>query len=68
MTKLDCEVCLPDIRSHYDTSAGIVELNARLVNLALDSAQGSKLLGQGRVVVIRDDVSELHARCSRFRG
>ena len=57
MTKLECEACSPDIQSFYDTSLGVVELNSKLVSMAMDSAQGSKMLGQGRVVVLRDDVS-----------
>ena len=57
MVKLECDNCLPDIHSFYDTSLRVVELNSKLVSLAMDSVQGFKMLGQGRVVVLRDDVS-----------
>ena len=58
MAKLDCDTCVPDIQTYYENSARIVELNHKLVDLAMDSAQGSKILCQGRVVVLRDDVSQ----------
>ncbi|EJD03737.1 antiviral helicase [Fomitiporia mediterranea MF3/22] len=55
MPKLDCEVCLPDIRAYYNTSAQVVDLNATLLSLAAASPQGSRTFGQGRIVILRDD-------------
>ena len=56
MAKLNCDLCLPDIGAYYDMSTQIVDINTKLINLASDSALGSKSLGQGRVVILRDDV------------
>lgn len=57
MKKLDCDVCLSDIQSYYDICAQIVDLNTQLLALASSSPQGSKCLDQGRVIILRDDVS-----------
>ncbi|KAL5534027.1 hypothetical protein ACEPAG_487 [Sanghuangporus baumii] len=55
MSKLDCDKCLPDIRSFYDASARIVDLNMTMLNLAVASPQSTKILTQGRIVILRDD-------------
>lgn len=57
MKKLECELCLPDIGSYYDTCAQIAELNYKMMTLAVASPQGAKSLDQGRVIILRDDVS-----------
>ncbi|KZT72960.1 ATP-dependent RNA helicase [Daedalea quercina L-15889] len=54
LQKLSCDICSPDIERYYDASYDIVELNRDLVSLAVQSPQGSKLLGTGRVVILRD--------------
>ena len=56
MPKLACDVC-SDIREYYDTSARIVELNYMIANMAAGHPQGSKIMGVGRIVALRDDVS-----------
>ncbi|KAH8119970.1 antiviral helicase [Phellopilus nigrolimitatus] len=55
MPKLDCDMCLPDIKSYYDISAQIAELNLKLISTAYGNQQGVKSLGQGRVLILRDD-------------
>ena len=57
MPKLVCDVCETDIRPFYNASAAVVELNNKLISMALESPQGAKILTAGRVVVLRDDVS-----------
>ncbi|GBE77514.1 Putative ATP-dependent RNA helicase [Sparassis crispa] len=52
--KLTCEVCSPDIESYYDTSFDIIEHNQMLLNMAAKHSQGLRLLGIGRVVILRD--------------
>lgn len=57
MPKLECELCSTDIRGYYDISSQVVDLNMKLTSLAFDSALGNKSFGQGRVIILRDDVS-----------
>lgn len=66
MVKLECDQCLLDIHNFYATSLRIVELNLKLIGLAMDSVQGVKMLGQGRVVVLRDDVSASQFKRLRY--
>ncbi|EPT03462.1 hypothetical protein FOMPIDRAFT_1158982 [Fomitopsis schrenkii] len=54
LQKLSCDICSPDIERYYDASYDIVEFNRDLVSMAVQNAQGSKLFGTGRVVVLRD--------------
>lgn len=54
-------MCSADIGAYYDLSAEIVRVNGELVKQAA-FAQGAKILGPGRVVVLRDGVSLLYAR------
>ena len=63
MERLECELCLPDIRSYYDTCAQITELNYKMMALAVTSPQGAKSLDQGRVIILRDDVSSCVLQC-----
>ena len=58
LSKLECEVCVGDIRAYYNLSADLVELNDRLLALTAASPRGAKSLSPGRVVVLRDGVSE----------
>lgn len=58
MRKLECDICLPDINDFYNISAEIVDRNQQLLNMAAAHPQGAKSLTGGRVVVLRDDVSE----------
>ena len=51
---LDCAVCHADIDLFYDESLKIVEENQKLLGIALE--QGSRILGPGRVVILRDGV------------
>lgn len=51
---LTCNHCVPDIESFYDDSLEAVELSNRLINLAAGRTYGSKLLSEGRVVVLKD--------------
>lgn len=66
MPKLDCEICLPDIKSFYDLSAQIVDLNLKLLNLAMLSPHGGRSFGQGRIIILRDDVKALKVIVVRF--
>lgn len=55
LQKLDCEQCMTDIKAHYDDINEAVELNHRLVDMAVRQQQGSRLISSGRVVVLRDN-------------
>ncbi|RDB28581.1 hypothetical protein Hypma_015957 [Hypsizygus marmoreus] len=54
LQKLECDICLPDIYDFYDDSFDIVELNQRLLAMAISHPQGMKSLLAGRVVILRD--------------
>ncbi|KAF8167466.1 antiviral helicase [Crassisporium funariophilum] len=54
LPELDCMVCSHDIDVYYDESRDIVEKNRKLLGFALGHPQGSKTLGPGRVVIVRD--------------
>ena len=56
LTKLECETCSRDVDRFYDVSADLVEMNERLLSLAITQIQGSKAFGSGRVVILRDGV------------
>jgi len=58
MRKLDCEICLQDIEDYYDTTVSIIEHHQRLLSMATESPYGARLLSSGRVVILRDGVSE----------
>lgn len=49
-------MCQADINLYYDKSLEIVEKNQKLLGIVLEQLQGSKILGPGRVVVLRDGV------------
>lgn len=55
LKKLDCEHCLNGgINDYYDLSADIVDLSRRMIDKAVVSTQGMRLLSTGRIVVIVD--------------
>ncbi|KIO25229.1 hypothetical protein M407DRAFT_25451 [Tulasnella calospora MUT 4182] len=54
LPKLQCEICNNDIELFYEISAEVVERNRKIIALALANSQGGKLLGPGRVVILRD--------------
>ncbi|KAF8079036.1 antiviral helicase [Lyophyllum atratum] len=54
LRKLDCDICLHDINSFYDDSFDIVNLNQRLLTMAVAHPQGAKSMMGGRVVILRD--------------
>lgn len=56
LPKLQCDTCNNDIELVYEISAEVVERNQKIISLALRNPQGGKLLGQGRVVILRDPV------------
>lgn len=56
---MTCEQCVPDIEAFYDGISEALELNQKLVDMAVRHPQGSKLLSSGRVIVLRDNVSLL---------
>lgn len=56
LPKLSCDVCAPDISKYYDISFDIVQKNQKLLDMAMNYSQGSKLLTAGRVLVLRDGV------------
>lgn len=58
MQTLDCEICLQDIEEYYDTTVDIIDHNQHLLSMAADNPHGVKLLSSGRVVILRDGVSE----------
>lgn len=62
MPKSDCDICSQDIRTLYNMSAHIVDLNLTMLNLAAASPQSAKILAQGRIVVLRDDVRRRYCR------
>ena len=57
MVKLDCPQCTPDIEKFYDLSQAMIEYNETMVALTVAQRHGPKLLGGGRVVILRDHVS-----------
>ncbi|GLB35762.1 putative DSHCT [Lyophyllum shimeji] len=61
LQKLECDICLPDIDSFYDDSFDIVELNQRLLAMAVAHPQGAKSMMGGRVVILRDGHFRTHA-------
>lgn len=52
--KLDRETSLPDLDTLYNVSASLVDVNAYIVDYALGHPQGNKMIGTGRVVLVRD--------------
>ena len=58
MQKLDCDICSQDIEEYYDTTVDIIDHNQRLLSMAADNHHGARLLCPGRVVILRDSVSE----------
>lgn len=63
LPKVDCETCLQDINIFYEIASEIVDRNRALLENAVKSAQGSKILAPGRVVVLRDSVSIAASLC-----
>ncbi|KAF7784214.1 hypothetical protein Agabi119p4_379 [Agaricus bisporus var. burnettii] len=55
LQRLACEQCIPDIGAYYDDIHEAVNLNQKLINMAVRHPQGSKLLSPGRVVILRDN-------------
>ncbi|KZT08600.1 antiviral helicase [Laetiporus sulphureus 93-53] len=55
LPELSCDVCFPDIEHFYDASYEIVDLNQTILSLAAKNSQWSRLMGTGRVVVLRDE-------------
>ena len=58
MRRLDCDICLQDIEDYYDTTARIIDDNQSLLSMAAVNHPGAKVLSSGRVVILRDGVSE----------
>ena len=58
MRRLECAVCLQDIEDYYDTTVDMIDHSQRLLSMAADNPHGAKLLSSGRVVILRDGVSE----------
>jgi antiviral helicase SKI2 len=56
---VECDICTQDIDRYYDACYDVAKRNQSLVQLALSRPQGGKLLGPGRVVVVRDGVRAL---------
>ncbi|KAG8960224.1 hypothetical protein FRC03_006880 [Tulasnella sp. 419] len=54
LPKLQCDICERDIEAFYDVSAEIVYRNRKLLEMASNHPQGGRLLGAGRVVILRD--------------
>ncbi|KAF8915101.1 antiviral helicase [Mucidula mucida] len=54
LAKLECDICVPDIESFYDTSHAIVLYNESLLQMVTNAARTSKLLAPGRVIILRD--------------
>ena len=57
LQKLECERCIMDINDYHSGMKKVIELNQKLVDMAIGRQQGSKLFSSGRVVVLRDNVS-----------
>lgn len=55
LQKLDRETSLPDLDVLYNTSAALIDVNAYITDFALKHPQGSKMMGAGRVVLVRDN-------------
>ncbi|KAG6878176.1 hypothetical protein C0993_011249 [Termitomyces sp. T159_Od127] len=53
-TKLECDICLPDISEFYDNALDIVTVNHKLLSMAIAHPQGAKSMLAGRVVILRD--------------
>ncbi|TEB38714.1 translation repressor [Coprinellus micaceus] len=51
---VECDICTQDIDRYYDACYDVAKRNQSLLQLALSRPQGGKLLGPGRVVVVRD--------------
>jgi len=58
LPNLECDICLGDINTYYDSAAAIVNTNQQLLKLASTHMQGLKLLSSGRVVILRDGVCD----------
>ncbi|KAJ3535718.1 hypothetical protein NMY22_g6357 [Coprinellus aureogranulatus] len=54
LPRVECDICGQDIERFYDACYDIAKRNESLLQLALSSPQGAKLLAPGRVVVVRD--------------
>ncbi|KAH8835681.1 antiviral helicase [Flagelloscypha sp. PMI_526] len=54
LPKLECDICIPSIRSFYNNSANMVKINHNLLAMATIHPQGMKVLSSGRVVILRD--------------
>jgi hypothetical protein len=65
LPKLECDICSPDIHVFYDTSHAITAKNMDLLMLAAQHPQGAKLLSPGRVVIVRDGVSDISMDTAR---
>lgn len=62
LPKLDSSPESDELRSYYDLCAKIVKQQQSILRSAVSQQQGSKVLGPGRVVVVRDGVSDHHLR------
>ncbi|QRV83455.1 antiviral helicase SKI2 [Ceratobasidium sp. AG-Ba] len=54
LPNVNCETCLEDIHLYYDFASDLVALNHQILRAAVQQAQGSKSLHQGRVIVLQD--------------
>lgn len=52
--RLECDICLPSVESYYDNSYDVVNMNQKLLSMAVAHPQGARLLSAGRVVVLND--------------
>jgi len=57
LPKLDSSSESNDIRDYYDLCARVVQQQQSIIRTAALHQQGSKILGSGRVVMLRDGVS-----------
>ncbi|KAL1661387.1 NUC185 domain-containing protein [Schizophyllum commune] len=54
LEKLSCDICVPSIESYYDDMNDVVNMNQKLLSMAVSHPQGARLMSAGRVVVLND--------------
>jgi antiviral helicase SKI2 len=62
LPKVDCQQCGGDIGPFYDLSAEVVRLNTQFVSKASLVLNAGKTFGSGRVVVLKNGVSNIVGR------
>ncbi|KAI6031397.1 ATP-dependent RNA helicase [Pisolithus microcarpus] len=51
---LECDICLKDIETYYDSSQAIVSRNNELLEMVVKHPSNQSILNSGRVVILRD--------------